>query len=687
MNKAEAEGYLKSLLHDAANSSLMQSGAASSRDKHDEYLHEGWFQYLVAIYGQNASVTPDVAAVINLYGGSPELIADIAETLGTVRAFGLGGEYGYELFARYMEKALGRQLGDRESEIARQIHLRSQSVHAFWQARQSELAGGKLDELIARVSDISSLFPHGQDVNFGKVRPLPFFTPTPIPTVDWLEESPELDEAIKLQELENSLQMRENEEISNIERDPSPYEMMGIAFRKFQDLKAQREAEAALKNSVQHAAAASGTGLSGSDNRTDLQNFSPEAEEADRSSGILEFADALLTRQVDDVNDPITAKTADQTRAVLRLFVEATGRTEISQIRQKDLAHFKKVMLSLPPTYRKSPGDREKSLDQIIEEAALKVSGARVGDKPAKIGLSSATVNRNLTFLAKIIKHATAEGKEIDMRLNPGLLRMGKQTRDNEDRPPFTKVDVERIFLHPVWQGQRSATRRNLPGPVLVKDALYWLPLMAVYTGCRLEEIAGLKLNEVLLEHDVPHISIAKNENRRLKNAQSKRLIPLHPILLALGFDQYVEVVRRDGAVDLFPDAKPARSGTFGRKIDSPFRRIVEQQLGEDAWVDGAKKTFHSFRHYFAGEIVFNLVTDPFTKKDLLGHLHEDVTSEVYGKIAPLPIKLELMTRLPEIAAISGLLRVSPNTNVVVRAKPRPVLRLRQPKVAKSVRA
>jgi hypothetical protein len=63
-----------------------------------------------------------VAAEIIRYGGSKELVERIATGL-PCEAFSLGGDYGYEIYARYMERALERPLGSEESEIARKITL------------------------------------------------------------------------------------------------------------------------------------------------------------------------------------------------------------------------------------------------------------------------------------------------------------------------------------------------------------------------------------------------------------------------------------------------------------------------------------------------------------------------------------------------------------------------------------
>ena len=51
--------------------------------------------------------------------------------------------------------------------------------------------------------------------------------------------------------------------------------------------------------------------------------------------------------------------------------------------------------------------------------------------------------------------------------------------------------------------------------------------LLMVHTGCRTMEAAGLMLKDLQLSHDVPHILIRPNSIRSLKNAQSKRKVPL----------------------------------------------------------------------------------------------------------------------------------------------------------------
>lgn len=110
-----------------------------------------------------------------------------------------------------------------------------------------------------------------------------------------------------------------------------------------------------------------------------------------------------------------TEKTAYQIRNTAALLVEATEVTDIRRLQQSDIAVFSDVMCRLPPAYRKNPKEKLVPLADIIAAAV---------EKSAKVGLSPATVNRNLGFIAQIVKHANAEGLPtrgiIEIDLPPG---------------------------------------------------------------------------------------------------------------------------------------------------------------------------------------------------------------------------------------------------------------------------
>ena len=65
-------------------------------------------------------------------------------------------------------------------------------------------------------------------------------------------------------------------------------------------------------------------------------------------------------------------------------------------------------------------------------------------------------------------------------------------------------------------------------------DDIRWLIALIFDTGMRLSEAAGLMLEDIHLNEDVPYIDLKPHPHRRLKTASSKRLIPLTGLSLWL---------------------------------------------------------------------------------------------------------------------------------------------------------
>ncbi|SDX44390.1 hypothetical protein SAMN05444276_106126, partial [Paracoccus sanguinis] len=126
------------------------------------------------------------------------------------------------------------------------------------------------------------------------------------------------------------------------------------------------------------------------------------------------------------------------------------------------------------------------TLGQIIANAS------RVGKSQ---GLSPATVNRNLGFRGQILKHARLQEIEVSDRLDLTNLRE-VDARDARDAVlPFSQEDLRRLFRSPVWTGSRSPSRRLEPGTEIIRDGLYWLPLLAAYTGARWFGLSGISVS------------------------------------------------------------------------------------------------------------------------------------------------------------------------------------------------
>ncbi len=234
------------------------------------------------------------------------------------------------------------------------------------------------------------------------------------------------------------------------------------------------------------------------------------------------------------------AKTLTQLRAIADLFCEITGLDDGRDIRQHHLVQFVTTLDQLPPAYRRSAGEREKPIAEIVADAAAGIA----------VRLSVATVNRNLVHLGEVLKAAQAEGLRIDSSPNPALLRRFSKRAAKDDREAFTPEDVRLLFAAPVWTGCQSAKRRRQPGAIILKDWTFWVPLIAAYTGTRREEICGLETADVGEVDGVPVFHIRSNARRGLKNPQSERLVPVHSHLIELGFLDFAQGQR----IELLPD-------------------------------------------------------------------------------------------------------------------------------------
>ena len=160
--------------------------------------------------------------------------------------------------------------------------------------------------------------------------------------------------------------------------------------------------------------------------------------------------------------------------------------------------------------------------------------------------------------------------------------------RPHKPRVGFTLTDLELIFSSPIY------TQGYLPlgGG---KIACYWLPLLALFTGARLEELAQLQVSDIQKAKDLGYyltITDLGDTGAQLKNSHSRRNIPIHPVLIACGFMEHVKNRERGY---LFPDLKINPRG----KRSGYFSYFFSHYLRPKILITDERKVFHSFRHTF----------------------------------------------------------------------------------------
>ncbi len=164
-------------------------------------------------------------------------------------------------------------------------------------------------------------------------------------------------------------------------------------------------------------------------------------------------------------------------------------------------------------------------------------------------------------------------------------------------------------------------------------DAARWLPLLALFTGARLEELGTLRATDVQVDGDIDILDInTLDEGKRLKTKSSRRKVPIHAELVRLGFLVYVEARRKSGAgALLFPDLKADSKGVMTGNWSKWWGRYVRAN-----GITDPRKVFHSFRHTFKTECRAVGMGREFHDA-ITGHSSGGV-GERYGERYPVPV-------------------------------------------------
>jgi integrase len=311
-------------------------------------------------------------------------------------------------------------------------------------------------------------------------------------------------------------------------------------------------------------------------------------------------------------------------------------------VRQKDMAAFNSFLVTeIYKHHGKSKKDKNRS---IAELRIIALS------KPEKLrGLETGTLNRHLGFIDQLCNFAEAEGVELDPKLKVAKLRSvdTSDERDRDERLKLPLPKIENLFKQPPFvncAGWDRLSEEGTAGQSLVyHGALYFIPMLIFYDGGRREEYCGLMVDDVIEDNGPhPYLHIAKNKYRRIKNAQSKRNIVLHPELIRLGFLRYLALIRSLDYDLVFPDLfSPTTKSPLGNRYYKLFKPVLltagitEEGLGS-----------HALRHAFGAILKKKNVREEL-RADMLGHRGKTETSERYCEATEIAAMYKLVCKMP----------------------------------------
>lgn len=198
----------------------------------------------------------------------------------------------------------------------------------------------------------------------------------------------------------------------------------------------------------------------------------------------------------------------------------------------------------------------------------------------------------------------------------------------------FNKTDLQAIFSGYLYTGT-ELIKSNAVFPYQ-----FWLPVLGLYTGGRLNELCQLDTEDICKKEPegIWTISMMDDERDRplpksLKNQSSRRILPIHSELIRMGFLAFVEQAAKEGREKLFSDGLTynpkkgwgSNATHFFCRFPSPstpaFGYFFKCGIRErDAEGKTDSKNFHSFRHTFTDLARNSGVEAYLVLPDLTGH-------------------------------------------------------------------
>ena len=291
--------------------------------------------------------------------------------------------------------------------------------------------------------------------------------------------------------------------------------------------------------------------------------------------------DNALLRYFDYTKDKIISKSPNQIRKweyprkrAVRNFIRCNGNKDITKITREDTLRF-----------------RDWWLKRIEKEE-----------------LNPATANKNIIHV-KAIMQVVSDNLNLNLDIRHLFQKLVLENEENQ-RPPFSTEHIVSVLLNP-------AKRHGL------NEEAWWALNAFAETGAGPSELVGLKPEDIVLNHDIPHIRIVPRAKKKLKTKFRERSIPL------VGY-----------ALDAF---KACPNG-FPRYKDKPdtLSNDLSRHLKDNKLLPSDKHTTYSLRHSFQDRLVVVNAPDR-VQADLMGH---KFSRTAYGEGSTLEKKMEWIEKI-----------------------------------------
>ena len=297
---------------------------------------------------------------------------------------------------------------------------------------------------------------------------------------------------------------------------------------------------------------------------------------------------------------------------------ELIGDKPIGEYTNLDGRNFRTAIISLPKNRKKMKQYRDFNLLQLLEMDVPEEDRLSVDTQTKLISRMTSLWNFLIDEYPEYVSHNVFKKKSVTV-----TSRKAKDKRES-----FTDDDIKTIFHHKnflpaVFEGHGRQT---------IKYPYYFVPILAVLMGARLEEICQMRVADIMKVDGIWVYRIREEgkyneEETRVKNPYSERDIPLHPELIdTLNFLQYVNHIKKLKQERVFWEL-PKRGDVYSKNVGRFFNQKYLVKIG----LKKKGKSFHSFRHSVETNLT-NVNVNARYIDFLQGHSQKGIGGSVYMK-------------------------------------------------------
>jgi integrase len=294
-------------------------------------------------------------------------------------------------------------------------------------------------------------------------------------------------------------------------------------------------------------------------------------------------------------------------------FIELHGDLEVAQINRGHVRQFRDAALLVPA--KRSGKLLQAPLPELVEYSRA---------HPEVPRLKASTINKWLNCLGAVLNWARKNGIIPDEMPWSDPVSGMRLPEERSNRQPWEPEELSALFASPIYlKGERPLGGKG--------EAAFWLPLLGIFSGARLNELAPMRVEDVKTDaaSGVRFMTVIEDEQegRSVKTESSVRAIPIHSELVRVGFLEFVEHVRNSGgqSARLFPKLTPGSKGGFGEAFSKWFGRY-KRKLG----ITNPSSVFHSFRHGFKDALRAASVNEDINDA-ITGHSGGNAVARRYG--------------------------------------------------------